>query len=457
MLMTMEITYQSRSSGELSSEEVKPKTLTEFFIEVNKGHSSSPDKATESSKQASEQKSTSSVEDQNMFVVNISDGHQHGEKLENVCNVFSEVDIHSENEQDEPKSAGIRRLFSFKPIKRNPEEIKESSSSQGTTVEPVSDENRAQSSPSAWPSLMKRANLTFERLRSGTPDSMISALQRFRSKTSKTSRNSSPDTPDSLKGNPELPPRSPDRDSRIMDALGSPTLGRLRALRKKLHTMGRQAGTRMERLQGTSSLSPSDRSRKKGSAGLRQSDSRQSRLHNSLERWRAELQRPPAWLREHFLRRRNRLSQELQQENTDQSQTQEPTSPVSQSPPQAPRSRHQVSQPPLSRRQQDKDMELQMVEQSMKMDEILRLPMKTYEPQFDKSNKICVVCTEDFNKGETLRVLTCFHSFHQGCIDEWLLNYCPWDNLICPICKTMQYSFLDPAFGNEAAQDRKKK
>jgi len=450
----MEITYQSRSSGELSSEELKPETQTEFFIQINEGQSSSTDKITESLKQASEQGSTSGVEEQNMFVVNISDGHQHGEKLENISDFFSEVNIHSEEEKDEPKSAGIRRLFSFNPLKRNPEEMKESSCAQGTTVQPVSDENRAHTSPSSWPSIMKRANLTFERLRSGTPDSMISALQRFRSKTSKTSRNSSPDR---HKRNQELPPRSPEKDSGGIEALRSPTLGRLRALRKKLHTMGRQAGTRMERLQGAGSLSPSERSREKGSGGLRQSDSRQSRLHNSLERWRADLQRPPAWLREHFLRRRNRLSRDLQRENTDQSQTQEPTSPESQSPTQVPHSRHQVSQPPLSRRQQDKDMELQMVEQSMKMDEILRLPMKIYKPQCDKPKEICVVCTEDFNKGETLRVLTCFHSFHQGCIDEWLLNYCPWDNLICPICKTMQYSFLDPAFGNEAVQDRKKK
>jgi len=95
----------------------------------------------------------------------------------------------------------------------------------------------------------------------------------------------------------------------------------------------------------------------------------------------------------------------------------------------------------VSRRHFEEKQEL--VERSMKMDEILRLPMITYEPQNDLSSKKCAICTDDLKQGETLRLLTCFHFFHQGCIDEWLLNYCSWDNLICPVCKTMQYAFLD--------------
>lgn len=453
----MENTCESRSNGELSSEEVKPEGLTEFFIQVPDGQSSSTEKATESLIQASEQGSISGVEEQNMFVVNISEEHQPAEKSENVqSDFFSEVDTHTEDEQDEPKGVGFRRLFNFKPHRKNSEEIKCSSAQE--TVLPASDEKRAHSSPSPWPKLVRRATLTFERLRAGTPESMISVLQRFRAKTSRSP------SPDRQKGNRELPPRSPVRTSKRAETMGpvrtstrpeklvSPTLKRLRALRKKLNTMGRQAGNRMERLQGSSSLSPSEHRR--SHAGVGQTESRQGRLHSSLERWRAELQRPPNWLREHILRRRNRYSEDLQRANTDQLPTQEPTSPaLSRSPPQSPQSSH-GSQRNISRRQQE--MELEIVEHSMKMDEILRLPMIIYQPQVDKPSKNCVVCTEDFEPGETLRVLTCFHYFHQGCIDEWLLNYCPWDNLICPICKTMQYSFLDPGFGNEGAQEARK-
>jgi len=446
-------------STELSSEEVKPESQTEFFIEVNKEQSVSTDKTAElliqvseqgsviTDKidevpiQASDQGSVSGVEEQNMFVVNIS-GPQHGEKLENVATgSISEIDISTE--EDESRGTRIRRLFNFKPQKKNPEELKGSLSVKGGTP-PVSDQKRAHSSPSPWPNIVKRAGLTFERLKAGTPDSVISVLQRFRPKSS---RDSSPDR------NHELPPRSPVRTLGRLEELGSPTIGRLRALRKRLHTMGRQAGTRRERFQGDSSLSSSDLPKEnEGIGGELQTDSRQSRLHSSIERLRVEVQRPPNWLREHFLRRCNLVSQDLQRQNRDQDPIQEPTSPaVARSPPHSP---HRLSPSSWSRRQQE--IELDIVEQSMKMDEILRLPMIRYKPKADTPIEICVVCTEDFKPGETQRVLTCFHTFHQGCIDEWLFNYCPWDNLICPICKTMQYSFLDPAFGNKGAKEEAK-
>lgn len=34
----------------------------------------------------------------------------------------------------------------------------------------------------------------------------------------------------------------------------------------------------------------------------------------------------------------------------------------------------------------------------------------------------CSVCTDDFIKGQDLRVLPCNHKFHPDCIDPWLLN-----------------------------------
>jgi hypothetical protein len=34
----------------------------------------------------------------------------------------------------------------------------------------------------------------------------------------------------------------------------------------------------------------------------------------------------------------------------------------------------------------------------------------------------CSICTEDFEKGEDVRVLPCNHKYHPACVDPWLLN-----------------------------------
>lgn len=43
----------------------------------------------------------------------------------------------------------------------------------------------------------------------------------------------------------------------------------------------------------------------------------------------------------------------------------------------------------------------------------------------------CSICTEDFQKGEELRVLPCNHKFHPECVDPWLLNV----SGTCPLCR----------------------
>jgi hypothetical protein len=40
----------------------------------------------------------------------------------------------------------------------------------------------------------------------------------------------------------------------------------------------------------------------------------------------------------------------------------------------------------------------------------------------DEGTLGCSICTEDFEKGEDVRVLPCNHKFHPACIDPWLLN-----------------------------------
>lgn len=43
----------------------------------------------------------------------------------------------------------------------------------------------------------------------------------------------------------------------------------------------------------------------------------------------------------------------------------------------------------------------------------------------------CRICLCDYESGEKIRTLTCFHSFHCTCIDPWLEK-----NTKCPICRT---------------------
>lgn len=45
-------------------------------------------------------------------------------------------------------------------------------------------------------------------------------------------------------------------------------------------------------------------------------------------------------------------------------------------------------------------------------------------------NKECQVCLTDYETGDTLRILPCFHEFHTPCIDPWLSI-----NHTCPVCR----------------------
>jgi hypothetical protein len=40
----------------------------------------------------------------------------------------------------------------------------------------------------------------------------------------------------------------------------------------------------------------------------------------------------------------------------------------------------------------------------------------------DAGNNVCPICTDDFVKGQDMRVLPCSHQFHPNCIDPWLIN-----------------------------------
>jgi len=67
--------------------------------------------------------------------------------------------------------------------------------------------------------------------------------------------------------------------------------------------------------------------------------------------------------------------------------------------------------------------------------EIENLPTRIYkcsssEAERPKDQVTCMVCLSEYEEGEVLRTLPCFHSYHQGCIDIWLQR-----NKTCPVCK----------------------
>jgi len=47
----------------------------------------------------------------------------------------------------------------------------------------------------------------------------------------------------------------------------------------------------------------------------------------------------------------------------------------------------------------------------------------------DKSS--CNICLSEFDEGEKIRTLPCFHSFHTNCIDNWLNRKAE-----CPVCRS---------------------
>ena len=48
--------------------------------------------------------------------------------------------------------------------------------------------------------------------------------------------------------------------------------------------------------------------------------------------------------------------------------------------------------------------------------------------------KECSICIDDYKIGNILRQLKCSHTFHQECIDKWLIH-----NNICPNCRVVVY------------------
>ena len=63
--------------------------------------------------------------------------------------------------------------------------------------------------------------------------------------------------------------------------------------------------------------------------------------------------------------------------------------------------------------------------------------LPTYSHRGSGSNEVeCALCLEMLAEDDILRALPCFHSFHQACIDRWLLGpEQQFKQRACPICK----------------------
>ncbi|KAA8533375.1 hypothetical protein F0562_033092 [Nyssa sinensis] len=64
-------------------------------------------------------------------------------------------------------------------------------------------------------------------------------------------------------------------------------------------------------------------------------------------------------------------------------------------------------------------------------DSIASLPSMNYKTQSpqDGSSDSCVICRLDYEDGDNLTVLSCKHSYHSECINNWLQI-----NKVCPVC-----------------------
>lgn len=97
---------------------------------------------------------------------------------------------------------------------------------------------------------------------------------------------------------------------------------------------------------------------------------------------------------------------------------------------------------PNVQRSVDQLTEEEQIKLLKRMTLIQQLPSGSYDE--NKKNKECVICMIDFEVKDTIKYLPCLHTFHQSCIDSWLIR-----SLICPSCCEPVDAGLLSAFENE--------
>ncbi|KAG2386575.1 hypothetical protein C9374_002319 [Naegleria lovaniensis] len=82
------------------------------------------------------------------------------------------------------------------------------------------------------------------------------------------------------------------------------------------------------------------------------------------------------------------------------------------------------------------------VSQGLTREYLATLPTHIYKQQEGvQLNTTCPICLCDYEDGDELRTLPCFHIFHKECIDNWLLQ-----KKICAICKHEVDSYNEQSF-----------
>lgn len=97
---------------------------------------------------------------------------------------------------------------------------------------------------------------------------------------------------------------------------------------------------------------------------------------------------------------------------------------------------------PNVQRTADQLTEEEQIKLLKRMTLIQQLPSGTYDE--NKKHKECVICMIDFEMKDQIKCLPCMHTFHQVCIDSWLVR-----SLICPSCMEPVDAGLLSAFENE--------
>ncbi len=91
------------------------------------------------------------------------------------------------------------------------------------------------------------------------------------------------------------------------------------------------------------------------------------------------------------------------------------------------------------RRNQEEELEnLEDIKLIVSEDEINKITLMEYNKVNNKKELGCVICQENFENDDKVRVLQCEHIYHKECIDNWLGNH----SYKCPTCRSCSTPYI---------------